>query len=330
MNNNHITIFVEMSDEDKALEQKLEQQQQDVSNKIDSAIKNQAPVKDLQDLKMKLHCSIRDLKGGVYADKGQRIPRNSRELAQSILLKSEKVAALEVNYINGQLEKLRGEMQSIKCHIESIISFAIENELDKKFDDFKFVIKNWEFEKADIFNKPERCEPAIGINNLPMIANNLIGYYIKKLRSIQFRIGELNSHKDNGTQVDSLISACRIVMSCDDDNFIFNEIFLMGQRVGNLNNIRQNIQALIDKERSREAGFSQSKWVEGLSRQVYLDYWIYGKAPTINEIQSKYRDLVGSRSTKTISTQMTKQRKLYSNIDNRVPPVISKGRNKKV
>jgi hypothetical protein len=92
MNDNYITLFVKMSDEDALLEQKLEQQKLDVSNKIHIAIKHQEPLKELQDLEMKLHCSIRDLKGGVYANKGQRMPINSTELAQSLLAKAKRVA----------------------------------------------------------------------------------------------------------------------------------------------------------------------------------------------------------------------------------------------
>ena len=70
MKNSHITIFVEMSDEDKHIEQKLIQEKKEVSKKIDLAIKQHESIKELQDLEMKLHCSIRDLKGGVYADQG--------------------------------------------------------------------------------------------------------------------------------------------------------------------------------------------------------------------------------------------------------------------
>ncbi|MFT6836082.1 MAG: hypothetical protein ACJA0H_002126 [Francisellaceae bacterium] len=40
--------------------------------------------------------------------------------------------------------------------------------------------------------------------------------------------------------------------------------------------------------------------------------------------------VVNDRKTKTISYQLTEQRKYYSRIDNRVPPVESKGRNKKI
>ena len=44
MNSHHISIFVDMSDEDKLLEQKLEIQKQDVSSKIHIAIKHQEPL----------------------------------------------------------------------------------------------------------------------------------------------------------------------------------------------------------------------------------------------------------------------------------------------
>ncbi|MBA6336001.1 hypothetical protein H4J57_02155 [Colwellia sp. BRX8-7] len=330
MNDNYITLFVKMSDEDALLEQKLEQQKLDVSNKIHIAIKHQEPLKELQDLEMKLHCSIRDLKGGVYANKGQRMPINSTELAQSLLEKAKRVAKLEINFINDQLDELRKKMRLIKDRIESIVSFSIEHELNKKFDDFEFIIKCWEFEKSDIFDKPERCERAFAINSIPMIANNLIGYYIKKLRLIQFRIGELNLYKDNGTQVDALISDCGIVMSCDDDNLVFNEIFLMGQRAGNLNNIESNINALIATGRSQREASSKSDWANELAQQVYLNFWIYGKAPTTNEVERKFPSLINDRKTKTVGDQLTKQRKYYSNIDNRVPIVKSKGRNKKI
>jgi len=330
MFNNHITIFVEMSDEDKLLEQNFILQRRDVNNKINIAIQQNAPYVDLTDLEHKLHCSIRDLKGGVYADKGQRMPRNSQELAQEILKKAQKVASLELDFINERLNNLRNELHSIKSRIEDIISFSIEHELDKKFDDFSFVIKCWGHEKSDVFDNPERCAPAFGLNNPPMIANNLIGYYIKKLRAIQSMIGELNLQIKNGTQVHSLISICEIVMSCTDDNLIFDQIFLMGQYAGNLNNIKLNIDAQMAKECAQKNASSKSDWTHELAQVVYLNYWVYGKAPTANEVEREFPNLVLNRSTTTISNQLTKQRKYYSNIDNRVLPVNSKGRNKKV
>jgi hypothetical protein len=340
MNDNYITLFVKMSDEDALLEQKLEQQKLDVSNKIHIAIKHQEPLKELQDLEMKLHCSIRDLKGGVYANKGQRMPINSTELAQSLLEKAKRVAKLEINYINDQLDELRKEMRLIKDRIEGIVSFSIEHELNKKFDDFEFIIKCWEFEKSDIFDKPERCERAFAINSIPMIANNLIGYYIKKLRFIQFKIGELNLNKYNGTQVDALISDCKIVMSCDDDNLVFNEIFLMGQRAGNLNNIESNINTLIAKGRSKIGAASKSDWLHELVKSLYLQYWIHNYYPTTDEIVDKietgeYQHLKEPNKKKgeykisheRMKKVISEQRLYYSRIDPRIT-LPKKGRPK--
>lgn len=330
MKNSHITIFVEMSDEEKLIEQKLIQEKKEVSKKIDLAIKQHEPIKELQDLEMKLHWSIRDLKGGVYADQGQRMPRDSQELAKGILNKAEKVASLELDFINERLNNFRKELYSIKSRIEEIISFSIEHKLDEKFDDFSFVIKCWMHEKSDVFDNPERCAPAFGINNSHMIAKNIIGYYIKKLRAIQSMIGELNLQIKNGTQAHSLISICEIVMSSADDNLIFDQIFLMGQYAGNLSNIKLNIDARMAKEFAQKNASSKSDWSHELAQIVYLNYWVYGKAPTANEVEREFPNLVLERSTKTISNQLTKQRKYYSNIDNRVPAVNSKGRNKKV
>ena len=40
MNNDHITIFVELSEQEKLLEQGLEQQRQECTGKLDTAIKH--------------------------------------------------------------------------------------------------------------------------------------------------------------------------------------------------------------------------------------------------------------------------------------------------
>lgn len=330
MKNSHITIFVEMSDEDKLIEQKLIQEKKEVSKKIDLAITQHESIKELQDLEMKLHCSIRDLKGGVYADQGQRMPRDSQELAQSLLLKANKVAHLEINYIKSLIAKCRNEMSLIKDRIENIIAVSIENELDKKFDDFNFAINFWGSVKADVFEKPERCEPSFGGSNLPMIANNLIGYYIKKIWALQFRIGDYNVNKKDRTQVQELITSCERVIRSKDDNLIFDEIFLMGQRAGNLNNAEINIKSSIAKAKSIEGGAIKSKWADELAQQVYLHFWVFGKVPTTKEVEREFPNLVNDKVTKTISYQLTEQRKYYSRIDNRVPPVESKGRNKKI
>jgi|GEM_PF-5680972 hypothetical protein len=346
MKNSHITIFVEMSDEDKHIEQKLIQEKKEVSKKIDLAIKQHESIKELQDLEMKLHCSIRDLKGGVYADQGQRLPRDSQELAQSLLLKANKVAHLEINYINSLLAKYRNEMTLIKDRIENIIAVSIENELDKKFDDFNLAINFWDSVKADVFEKPERCEPSFGGSNLPMIANNLIGYYIKKIWALQFSIGDFNENKKNRTQVQELITSCERVIRSTDDNLIFDEIFLMGQRAGNLNNIETNINTIIAKDRSQREAFSKSDWAHELAKILYLEHWIHNDYPStytvMAELESgKYRHLKADNKKldkygeklpkvheKTMERVMREQRLLYSKIDPRIT-LPQKGRPKK-
>ncbi|MBL4763967.1 MAG: hypothetical protein JKX67_01595 [Colwellia sp.] len=330
MSNQHIDLFVELSDEDKLLEQELEKQKNEASSKVTIAIKQHQPHKEFMDLKWQLHCSIRDLKGGVYADKGLRMPKNSTELADALQIKAKKVAYIEEQYLNGQLDLYRSEMKLIDARIENIITYCLQNGLDKKFNDFAFIIKCWPNNKRDIFKEPERCQPQVGNNSVPMLAKNIIGYYIQKLRYIQFVVGELNWKKTKETQVSSLISICEIVKSSTDDNIIFDQLFLMGQRSANLNNIESNINTLIAKDRSQREASSKSDWAYEMAQQVYLDYWIYGKAPTANEVGKNFPNLVHNRSTRTISNHLTNQRKLYSNIDNRVLPVKSKGRNKKV
>lgn len=333
MNSNHITIFVPMSDEEKLLEKKLERKRQDISNKINLARQNQVPYGDYSELVAlndELYCSIRDLKGGVYADMGQRLPQNPQELAQAILTKAEKVAKLEVDFIDERLEFFRKELSLMKDRIEKITLLARENKLDVKFGDFNRVISYWYSYKEHMAESPERSEPSFGVANSPLVANNLIGYCIKQLWLIEANIGDLNLHKQNGTQADALISECKIVMAAQGANTVFKNIFLMGQYAGNLNNINQSIEALINRERSKRAAASKSDWANILSQHVYLNYWVNGKVPTANEVEKEFTNLVLGRSTKTISDQLTKQRKLYSNIDKRVPSVNSKGRNKKV
>ena len=258
------------------------------------------------------------------------MPKNSTELAQGILLKAQKVAYLEEEYIDRQLGDYRDKMQSIKTRIESIISFCIEHQLDQKLDDFMRIIKCWKDEKTAIFEKPERCEPAYGVKDIPMLEKNLIGYYIKKLIHIKFLIGELNYNKINRTQFGALISICDIVKGSSDDNRIFNQLFLMGQYVGNLNNIESNLNGLIAKQRSERSASSKSDWANELAEKVYLKFWIYGNLPTTNIVEREFPQLLNGRTTKTIGDQLTNQRKYYSNIDNRVPPVTNRGRNKKV
>jgi hypothetical protein len=330
MNNDHITIFVELSEQEKLLEQGLEQQRQECTGKLDTAIKHGVPIKEFIDLEEKLRCSIRDLKGGVYAPSGFKMPKNSTELAQGILLKAQNVAYLEEEYIDRQLGDYRDEMQSIKTRIESIISFCIEHQLDQTLDDFMRIIKRWKDEKTAIFEKPERCEPAYGVKDIPMLEKNLIGYYIKKLIHIKFLIGELNYNKINRTQFGALISICDIVKGSSDDNRIFDQLFLMGQYASNLNSIESNLNGLIAKQRSERSASSKSDWANELAEKVYLKFWIYGNLPTTNIVEREFPQLLNGRTTKTIGDQLTNQRKYYSNIDNRVPPVTNRGRNKKV
>jgi hypothetical protein len=330
MNNNHITIFVELSEQEKLLEQEWEKQIQECMGKVDAAIEQGVPFKEFLDLDFELRNLIRDLKGGVYAPSGLKKPKNSTELAQGILLKAQKLAYLEEEYVDGQLDDCRDQMQSIKTRVESIILFCIKHQLDQKFDDFKRIIKIWEYEKKDMFEKPERCEPAYGVNHIPMLEKNLIGYYIKKLRHIQLSIGELNTNKTKRTQVGALISICDIVKVSDDDNRIFDQLFLMGQYAGNLNSLKSNLDDKIAKQRSERSASSKSDWANELAEKVYLKFWIYGNLPTTNIVEREFPQLLNGRTTKTIGDQLTNQRKYYSNIDNRVPPVTNRGRNKKV
>lgn len=331
MNNNHITIFVGLSDEDKLLEQELEKQRIEVNNKIDAAIKHQKPYKELRDLESKLYCSIRDLKGGVFSDRGQRMPKNSTELAQAILLKAQKVAYLEENYINDQLNDLRNKMQLMKTRIETIILFSIEHKLDEKFEDFEHIIKLWVFEKSDIFDKPERCEPAFGNHSLCMLQKNLIGYCIKKLRYFQFLLGEGNHKKTNSTQVSALISICKIVISSEDDNQIFDQLFLMGQYAANLNSIELGIKTQIDKDISMRTSSSKSDWTHELAQRLYLQYWIHNKYHSTEEILEKintgeYKDLKKPNKVKDkdkvsyerLEKVIREKRKFYSKIDPRI------------
>jgi hypothetical protein len=336
MNNNHITIFVELSEQEKLLEQGLEQRRQECMGKVDTAIEHGDPIKEFNDLDEELRCSIRDLKGGVYAPSGLKTPKNSTELAQGVLLKAQKVAHLEDTFIDGQLGDCRDKMQSIKTRIESIILFCIEHHLDQKFDDFKWIIKRWEHEKTDIFEKPERCEPAYGVNHIPMLEKNLIGYYINKLRHIQFLIGELNYNKINRTQVGALISICDIVKVSDDDNRIFDQLFLMGQYVGNLNNIESNLNGLIAKQRSERSATSKADWGHELGQSLYLEHWINNDYPAtlvvLADLDSgKYRHLKEDNKNleregkkrakvhdKTMEKVIREQRLLYSKIDPRI------------
>ena len=104
----------------------------------------------------------------------------------------------------------------------------------------------------------------------------------------------------------------------------------MGQYVGNLNNIESNLNGLIAKQRSERSASSKSDWANELAEKVYLKFWIYGNLPTTNIVEREFPQLLNGRTTKTIGDQLTNQRKYYSNIDNRVPPVTNRGRNKKV
>lgn len=346
MSNQHITLFVELSDEDKLLEQELEKQRHETSIKINIAIKQQNPYKELMDLESELYCSIRDLKGGVYADKGLRMPKNSTELAEALLIKANKVAHIEEEYINGRLDLYRNEMQLISVRIESIITYSLQNGLDKKFNDFAFIIKYWIHEKRYIFKEPEDCRPQVSYRHIPMIEKNIIGYYIQKLMYIKSLIGELNYKKTKETQASSLISICEIVKSSMDDNRIFDQLFLMGQRSANLNNIESNINDLIAKDRSQRYSSSKSDWAHELAQSLYLEHWIHNDYPStftvVAELDSgKYRHLKADNikldkygeklpkvHEKTMERVIREQRLLYSEIDPRIT-LPQKGRPKK-
>jgi len=205
--------------------------------------------------------------------------------------------------------------------------------LGERFDDFRRSIEFWKDTKKSILNSYEDyCdEGSFGIRSSEFLCSyeNVIDYYIKKLKKIQILIGEKNHTKNSGTQTDSIIDACETVLSCEDDNFIFQEIFLMGQYTGNLNNLELNINRANDKKRSKFSAEKKSDWADELGQQVYLDHWIYGNVPTVNEVQKQYSNLVEKPTTRTITTQLANQRKKYSIIDNRVPQVTP-GRNKKL
>ena len=326
----HLNIAVKFSKEDLKIESKLNDRINELSNAIDEAIKNRSSIYEFQKQRSDLIEELRTLKGHIMFDDGYRKPKNSTELAEQLMLKAKQVSHLEIEHLNSILNNMRNEILSTKNRIEGIIEFCIEHKLNEKFEDFENAIKCWEYEKADIFDKPERCEPSFGTKNIPMLTPNIIGYYTQSIRKIQFMIGDVNVRISHETQVDALISACKAVMSCEDDNVIFGDIFLMGQYAGNLNSIKLNIDASIADERSRISAASKSNWVHELVQQVYLDFWIYGQLPTADEVIKKYPQLVGERTTRTVSDQLTKQRKIYSLIDKKVPPVNAKGRNKKV
>jgi len=339
MNNNHISLFVELSDKDKLLEQKLEKQIIEVRIRIDVAIEQQKPYKRLRDLEEKIYCSIKDLKGGVFAGRGQKMPKNSTELAKGILVKAQKVAYLELEYIDSQLDVFRNELHSIKARIESIILFSVKNKLDEKFDDFRRIIKIWENEKDAIFNNPERCEPAFGIDFIYILENNLIGYYIQKLTYLRFDIGALNYSKTNRTQVTALISICEIVIVSEDDNKIYDLLFMMGQRAGNLNSIELGIKAKIAKDISTRSSASKSDWTHELAQCLYLNHWLHNEYPStsslIHELETgKYRHLKEKKdetkakvNEKTMERVIREQRKMYSMIDPRIT-LPQKGRPK--
>jgi len=331
MNNNFITLFVDMSDEDKSIEIKLIKEKKKLNKKIDTAIEKREPLGELQREVSKKQQEIRDLKG--VANTGERLPRNSTELANGVLLKAKKLAHLEIDFINTKLCAHRNDINKIKERIDRLISQSIERNLDKEFVDFSRAIEFWQ--SMNMFDNPEPNQPFLGLSGAPKVADNLIGYYIQKLINLQNRIGELNLTKRKSTQFESLISTCKAVLSVEDDNLVFEELFLMGQRAANLNNARINIEAMIAKESQKSAALSKADWSHELAQQLYLDYWVYGKTPTSFEVAIEYKNLIlqssGKKvSIKTISDQLTKQRKNYSKLDSRVSPVKQRGIKKKI
>lgn len=335
MNNNHISLHVEMSDEDKLLEQVLINEMIELGNKIDIAIAQGKPLCDLTNKKSEIRQRIIELKG--TADIGQRLPKNSTELAQALIIKLDKVKKLEGEYLNNFILDLRSKQENNKDRILQIIEYCKREKLDKRFQDIGYTIDFWNESRILVFDKKgEELGSAWAYQNgvKPLIAMgyNLLTHLIIEIMQLESKIDEIEHRKKFDNQVTHLESCARIVASAQNDNDVFQEIFLMGQYTSNLNSIELNINTLNDKKRSRQGGISKAAWADELAQVVYLDFWIKGEVPTVNEVQGNktFSHLVQNRSTKTISDQLTKQRKSYSKIDKRVPPVKSKGRNKKI
>jgi len=124
MSNNLITMFVALSEEELLMERELIIEEQKVDDEISIAESQNRPTNDLFKKKYEIYFKLRDLRG--VGNKGERLPKNSSELARSILDKIEARRVLEVGFINTQLESHQNEIKLIEERIEKIISVVIE------------------------------------------------------------------------------------------------------------------------------------------------------------------------------------------------------------
>lgn len=333
MNNNHISLFVEMSDEDKLLEQALIKERREVGNKINIAITQHEPYRELMSKESEIYQRIKELKG--TANTGQRQPINSTELAQALIVKLDKFKELENEYLNSLILDIRNKQQNNKDVISEVIARCQRAGLDKLFPDIGYSIKFWTGATTFVFDKKgEDLGKAWAYYNgmMPLIAKgyNLLTHLIFEIIRLESKVDEIEHQKKFTSQIAHLESCAQIVASATNDNDVFIEIFLMGQYASNLNNSKLQINKDIKKRAETIRKALSSVWSSKLAHNLYIDYWIHGHNPTASEACKKYSLIVEGKSLKTVTNQMTGQRKIYASYDKRVKKVTTRGRNKKV
>ncbi|MEL0630417.1 hypothetical protein [Psychromonas aquatilis] len=333
---NDLSTYIELSSDELQTEKELYEKLAFIENEN---IKKVNPVSfTFLTERQEIYRALTDLKVYLNAPLGMRGCRNSTELANALLSKSKNIENLEHENCSQFIEYCRKTQNKNKDLIEDLIIKALKKELDKKFPDIANTIKFWECIKLKVLKLKGREFKATWmecLKDFPELSkhNNYFLNLINQLYDLELQIIQIDNSRTVENKLMYMKEHCLRVISSEDDNDVFSEIFIMGklsvvlERLPrDIKQIKKDLESYIEEKERNE---SRTKWIYELSLNLYLDYWIYGKCPDAYTVIKKYPLLVKNKSGRTVSNQIIEQRKVFSEIDVRVPQV-EKGRNPKI
>lgn len=333
---NDLSTYIELSSDELQIEKELYEKLASIENENIKKV-NSVSLTFLTE-RQEIYRALIDLKVYLNAPLGMRGCRNSTELANALLSKSKNIENLEHENCSQFIEYDRKTQDKNKCLIEGLIIKAQKKGLDKKFPDIAYVIKFWECIRFKVLKLKGREFEAAWIESLedfPELRshNNYFLNLINQLYDLEMHIIQIDNSRTVENKLRHMKEHCSKVLSSDDDNDVFSEIFVMGQLSVVLERLPRDIKQIKKEFEScieqKERNESRTQWIYELSLDLYLDYWIHGECPDVYTVMKKYPSLVNDKQARTVSNKITEQRKFFSKVDKRVVQV-EKGRNYKV